>query len=140
MTLARDAPEGARTRVGVYPFRPFNSCLDEGCVTAMCNSMPTPLYTMRLPADSQAGLTAVGKLCGYVSGRTFAARVLQAVASGDLAQLDALRAQLATVPGVQLGLTLTTRSNGARSRVTTGLSHNRNQPTKKHGRRARIRK
>ena len=60
----------------------------------------------------------MAKLCGYPNQRAFAARVLRAAASGDHAQLDALRNELLAPVGVQLGLTFPSqRKRPIRSRL-----------------------
>lgn len=101
--MHRGSARGCR-RTNVRAAALTASVLHSG-VICMAN---TPLYTLRLPAETQQGLVDVAKLCGYGSGREFAARVLRAAASGDLAQLDALRNEVAAPVGVQLPLTLST--------------------------------
>jgi hypothetical protein len=89
--------------------------------------MPTPLYTLRLAAEAQSGLREVAKLCGYPSGRTYAAHVLRAVASGDLDRVAALRAELAMPTGEQMPLPL----SEPRKRPTRAAR--RDQRKKNHG-------
>ena len=94
--------------------------------------MPTPLYALRLPLETQEAIVAMAKLCGYPNGRAFAARVLRAAASGSPDQMEALRNELLAPVGVQLPLTFPEqrkRPARAGSRVT-----------KKHGPPPRSRK
>lgn len=68
--------------------------------------MPTPLYCLRLPQETQDALVVFGKIYGAPHGRAFARELLETVTCGDSGRLVAFVERLAqrTKMAVQMNL------------------------------------
>jgi hypothetical protein len=66
--------------------------------------MPTPLYTLRLPAETQENIAELSVIYGASNPRAFAREILEVITSGDVEKLKAFNARLVHGMGQQLTL------------------------------------
>lgn len=66
--------------------------------------MPSPTFTLRLPAAEQLALAEMAKIYGATSVRGFAREILSMMASGDMERVKAFNARLIAGVGEQLTL------------------------------------
>lgn len=70
------------------------------------SAMPTPIYALRLPQETQDALRTLALAGGWPNGRACAREILEVCISGDVARLSGFIDRLTRQPGSQLPLTL----------------------------------
>lgn len=68
--------------------------------------MPTPVYGLRLPVQTQKAIAELAAIYGAPNGRAFAREILEVMTSGDVEQVKAFNARLIRGMGEQLTLKL----------------------------------
>jgi hypothetical protein len=68
--------------------------------------MPTPMYAMRLPKETQAALSEMAAVYGAPNGRAFAREVLEVMCSGDIDRVKGFIGRLIAKSGEQMTLKL----------------------------------
>jgi hypothetical protein len=68
--------------------------------------MPTPLYALRLPQQTQDAIVELAKIYGAPTGRAFAREILEVITSGDMERIKSFNGRLIQGMGEQLTLKL----------------------------------
>jgi hypothetical protein len=68
--------------------------------------MATPLYTLRLPAETITAISELGRIYGAPNGRAFVRDMIVAMTSGDIEKVKAFNGQLMRGIGEQMTLQL----------------------------------
>jgi hypothetical protein len=68
--------------------------------------MPTPTYSLRLPAETQKAIADLAAIYGAPNGRVFAREILEVMTSGDPERVKAFNGRLIRGMGEQLTLRL----------------------------------